>query len=695
MRNIARRFSSISINIIVLLMAVLCASAQMQDAPTSERIAISARPAADSMTLRWAPLNYKTWRAGNTNGYRVERYALMRNGALLPRPEKSILHPSIHPVPEAEWESLVKTDKYAAIAAQALFGDRFEIDLKQSDVFSIVNKVRENEQRFAFALFSADMSPVVAKACGLWFVDKTVKEGEKYLYRVVINTLDSLRGSIFIGPDQPYFLSPPRELKAKFEGQIVSLKWHKDHSSLYTAYVLERSEDGRIFHPLSSSPMVTVSPTEEDDTQYEYAIDSVKDLSATYYYRVFGITPFGERSPASNVVSGTTTRPVSQAPYISTIDNLDNSKLILHWTFPEADSNAIAGFQIERSSSAKAAFLSLTENLIRPRERSFTDNDPGLVNYYRVTAHGLDGQLYPSHIFFAQLIDSIPPTAPAGLQSWVSDEGTVTLSWQPNSEKDMYGYRVYMSYHKSEELAQITAAPIATSSFIDSVNLNTLNEKIYYSVMAIDKNQNHSDLSALLEVTLPDVVAPQRPVFHSVESDSVGVFLHWIRGGSEDIVQYQLYRKIEQKAEWKHVTTIDAKTDSAYHYLDKNAAVGKPCCYTIVALDEAGLESVPASPVCGIKSASLLPAITWKKPKINREENNITLGWMHRLPNVQSFKIYRSVDQQKPILFGIVKGNQSELQDTMIPGRSYRYRIISLFEDGNKSLLSEELEFRY
>src|SRR5687768_15886777 len=140
--------------IIAALLVLACtpALAQIHDSTIIERIAVTARPSTDSITLRWAPLNLKVWQSGNVHGYRIERFAMTRNGRIIP-PQKVILHHSIKLLPDGQWERLVHNNKYAAIAAQALFGERFEIDLRQGDIFAIVNKVRANEQRFAFALF--------------------------------------------------------------------------------------------------------------------------------------------------------------------------------------------------------------------------------------------------------------------------------------------------------------------------------------------------------------------------------------------------------------------------------------------------------------------------------------------------------------------------------------------------------------
>jgi len=672
------------------------ASGQNDGLILSERIAVTARPSADSITLRWAPLNLHTWRWGNSQGYRIERYTLARNGRLLSPLEKRVLSSSHKPEDERAWETLVQHNKYAAIAAQAMFGDRFEVDLKQSDIFSIVNKVQENEQRFAFSLFCADMSPDVARASGLWFSDKAVTQGEKYLYRVVINTMDSLRGSVFISPDDPYILPQPQNLKGDFKEHMVSLRWDKNNIRLFTAYLVERSDDGKRFRSISDAPIVTVSPTAAEDTRYEYAIDSLKDLSRTYYYRVKGLTAFGEESPPSASVSGKGLPPVNQVPYISSAENIRNTSVLIGWYFPESDQDAITGFSIERSSRPGDAFSSLTENLLPPRARNFEDTSPQQVNYYRVTAHGLDNSLYRSHVFLAQLVDSIPPAAPTGLQGKITNDGKVTVSWKPNSEPDIFGYRIYKAYHLSEELSQITDAPVAQSTFTDQLDLNTLNETAYYCVMALDINQNHSRLSELLKVSLPDKVRPQPPVFLPVKSTRDGVSLGWVRGSSEDIVQYNVYRKAPGKSEWMLIKNEQARADSVYHHVDETAYPGQVNYYTIVAVDDAGLESAPANPVAGgIVDQHLRPEISWKKPRVNREQGKITISWEYGQLRIESFKIFRAVDQHPLVLFQTVNGRQKQITHDIIPGQHYRYRIMALFTDGKKSFLSEEMEFRY
>ena len=696
MQEINKYFPAAFVLVTMVLTFQIGQTFGQRDSLAREPIAVTARPSPDSIVLRWAPLDFRTWKWGNETGYRIERYTLVRNGILLGTPERVVLGQVFKPSDEVVWERLVKTDGYAAIAAQALFGDRFEIDLQQSDVISIVNKVQENEQRFAFALFSADMSPAVAHASGLWFTDRDVRPGEKYLYRIILNTSDSPRGSVFVGTDDTYELPKPPNLTAEFQDKVVALKWEKTKLLPYTAWFLERSKDGQKFVRTSDSPLVTVSPTPLNDTRYEYGIDSLPHPSATYHYRVRGITPFGEVGPPSNPVKGKAIATVAQVPYITSAINTENTAIDLRWDFPADNNDAINGFDIRRASEPNGMFKSLNPVLLSSERRNFTDVKPATSNYYQVVAYGKDGREYPSHVYFAHVIDSVPPSAPVGLEASVADNGEITVKWKKNDEADLYGYRVYKAYHRSEELAQITSEPLKEPSITDQVDVNTLNEHVYYSVMSIDNNQNHSSLSPLLKVSLPDKVKPQPPAILPVKIDTSGILISWQPGGSADIVRYDLYRKAPNEKGWIMIHSVSVEKDSLYMYRDVTVASGAKHLYTIISVDDSGLESLPATPVIGaVPSNALLPAVTWKKPKINREENALALAWNTKEKNVEAFRIFRASGDWPLTVYKTLKADQRELADILIPGKMYRYRIMAVFTNGQRSAMSEELVVSY
>lgn len=665
----------------------------------AEDVAVVGRPSKDSISLRWAPVVFSTWEAGNALGYTVERYTVLRNGSVLNSPEKITLTGNpLKPFSIDQWESLVKSDKYAAVAAQAIFGERFEVDLQQTDVFQIVNKVKENDQRFSFALFCADMSPAVAQASGLLFTDLQVKPGEKYLYRVVIyQPTDTLRGSIYISPDDPHPLSRPEMVKATFQDAGVSLQWNRPVFAAYTAYSIERSTNGIDFSVISDVPLITVSPN-VNDVPFEIYTDSLQDPSQTYFYRIHGITPFGEYGEFSDVVSGRGVVSINDVPMVTGGDNVGNQSILLHWEFPVESNTAIEGFVIERSMNPKSDFRKIQTQLVGPTERSFEDKSPDQVNYYRVAAQGLDGKLYNSPIYLSQLIDSLPPVAPAGLKAIVNDYGRMELSWQSNSEKDIYGYRIYRSNGSMEELFQVTTEPISFSQYVDTVNLNTLNENVYYTVMAIDKNQNHSQLSQRLKVPLPDKIKPQPPVFLPVKSDGQGTTLQWERSGSTDVVRYDLYRQKGLDSQWIRIRIINTTGDSTYQYVDTTSIVsGQLHRYTVIAVDEAGLESDPSSAVRGARiPASLKPAVSWNNPVVDRTNAQIILNWEYNQPGVESFRIYRAKGDESMILYKSVSQELQQYKDKeLLIGEKYTYKIMAVFKDGGKSSLSRNFNVTY
>lgn len=268
------------------------------------------------------------------------------------------------------------------------------------------------------------------------------------------------------------------------------------------------------------------------------------------------------------------------------------------------------------------------------------------------------------------------------------------LTWEPNAEKDIYGYRIYRSNQRSEEAAQVTIAPLQEPIFRDSINVHTLNEHVYYSVMAVDINQNHSALSDVLQLALPDRVKPQSPVFLPPGSLPEGVLVSWLPAASEDITEYHVYRK-RVNENWHRISLIKATSDSLFSYFDRTAEPGQANHYTVISVDDAGLRSEPARPVTGVATRlNLRPAITWRKPDLIRESNDVRLSWKYEVEGVESFRIFRSADSQAVVL-KTLPGLEREYTDAIIPGKNYKYRIMALFTDGNKSALSEELQVNY
>lgn len=687
---------SLALSLLILLTywsTIVCA----QGTEDHDVIAVISRPGKDSIVLRWSPMDFNAWRTGIQEGYRVERFTIAKNDKIVDRPASKILAEKILPLPENSWERLVPSNKYAAVAAQALFGESFQMDITHGGIVQIVNQSEQNEQRFSVALFCADMSLHVARALGLSFTDKDVKAGEKYLYRLkTLGKKDTLIGSVFVGPDDDYLLPPPRNLVANFGDHLVSLQWDGDRMNHYTAYTIERSTDGTSFQSVSNLPSVMLAREQNvPENPHDYSVDSLFDNSTTFYYQVRGITPFGEFGPPSDTVAGHGMVAPDVVPYI-TSGRVELNHIIISWEYPQILSSHLLGFEVTRSGSPNGRFKVLASQLLPAESRVFTDDGPLQVNYYRVAAVPRYGQEMESPLYLSQMVDSIPPVAPDGLTALIDDSGTVDIHWHPNKEMDLFGYRVYRARYGSDEFTQLTVDPIQNTHFSDSINLNTLERSVYYTIMAIDVNQNHSALSETLKVNLPDRVRPQPPLCLPVDSDSSGVRISWIRSGSRDIEHYEVYRKSQAETDWLRIATVPASDADTMAIKDHDVNLSTRRVYTVIAIDSAGLESLPAEALQGVYISPRLPvAITWRSPEVLSGKNIVKIRWDLDYEGVASCRIYRKTAEQWMQLYKTVDSATHSISDDIHPGETRTYRIMAVFKDGRESAMSKELVVTY
>jgi fibronectin type 3 domain-containing protein len=650
------------------------------------------RPLPDSILLRWAPDNFDGWNAGNKYGYNIVRFTLMKDGAMISQPKPEVLTSEpIKPWPLPKWEKYADADDYVAVAAQAIYGETFEITAQKStNVFDVVNKVKEQDSRFTFALFAADQSRLAAKASGLWFTDRNVKKGEKYLYRIYLavpqNILKSDTAFAYTGIDEYMALPKPLNFKGEFGDKSVLLHWdRKTLESFYTSYSLERSDDGKNFKPLREKPLVYANSGEFEEAEEMMFTDSLAINGKEYYYRLAGFTPFGERSPYSEVIKGKGFTELKSIPDITKSNDL-NGSIILGWKFTESDNINIIGFKVLRSKNHVSGFDTISK-LLAPEVREYTDKKPRPTNYYKIAAIGKNGSVKTSLPTLVQLIDSIPPSSPIGLKAIADTTGKLILNWHSNQEEDIYGYRIYRANAANEEFAQLTVSPIKDTTFIDHINLKTLTSKIYYQVMAIDKRQNHSDFSQPLEVERPDIVPPSPPVIKKIKSTSQGIELQWIGSSSSDVAKHLIYRKSKGDNISKIVKEIPVG-DTLFQYTDTTVADQTLYYYRVIAEDKNGLRSVPTLDVAGQKIPTTeTTGINGLKSKTDTKNFIVTLTWNRPSVKVSRYILYKKQGETGVLsVYSNIPGEMTEFNDKKVKaGTKYTYCIMPEYENGNNS----------
>jgi hypothetical protein len=103
-----------------------------------------------------------------------------------------------------------------------------------------------------------------------------------------------------------------------------------------------------------------------------------------------------------------------------------------------------------------------------------------------------EGELSPA--FVIKPVDTFPPAVPAGLHATVGP-ASVELSWDPNGEADLAGYRVYRSVNGGpfEKLAELQPVPAYSDKAIQK------DAAYRYQVSAFDRAGNESPRSPAAE----------------------------------------------------------------------------------------------------------------------------------------------------------------------------------------------------
>ncbi|MGB9907634.1 MAG: fibronectin type III domain-containing protein [Candidatus Saccharicenans sp.] len=136
--------------------------------------------------------------------------------------------------------------------------------------------------------------------------------------------------------------------------------------------------------------------------------------------------------------------------------------------------------------------------LLTPRpleETIFADRDFSFGRSYRYLVRAAKvrgGELREgadSEILEVKAEDVFPPEAPDGVRAVLGEEG-VALSWLPNSEKDLAGYRVYRWREGETGPVLLTLDHLTAPVFLDrSVEKQAL---YVYSIRAVDNSGNES-----------------------------------------------------------------------------------------------------------------------------------------------------------------------------------------------------------
>ncbi|MDR1883535.1 MAG: hypothetical protein LBR26_12260 [Prevotella sp.] len=680
-----KHITGIKIFLIVSVLIIPSGVIAQEEAATGKENVRAKGLAVDKNTikLRWSPANTKAWADGRKYGYTVERYTVMTDNIWKDIPDKAIFAENLKPQPPEKWEEHINRSDYAAVMAQAFYGEDFELTASGNNgIGSIINQANELEQRFSTSSFMAEYDYEAAKLAGWAWTDSTAKENQRYLYRIYLNRPDTRQqgdtAAVYIGLEDRKSLPKPIGMNALFGDKAVMLSWNYVLlSDTYHSYHVERKSGAEPFRRITELPVTVLS----NNMKEIFYTDSLPDNETAYTYRVSGLTGFGETGPVSEEVSGQGIKALVCIPYIYSGDFTDKDRAKIYWEFECEDSDLINKFSLSESKDMDGQYRTIMDSIaVTKRELDFSL--PEAQTYVKLQAETKDGRKTGSFPFLLRQTDSIPPAIPAGLKVEIDTAGVARLSWDANRENDLRGYRILRSFTGEEEKASITPGIIGQNHYADTLSLNMGNPHVYYCLTAIDERYNESLPCETVKAAKPNKATPDEPVITGYTLSGNKVSVEWLTDPENRDIAYALIRTSLDKPEYTAIVFTGDHTIASY--TDEASAAGK-YRYSLVATSADGKKSFSPQPL-EIDIADTAPdAIAGFTSYADTGNGYIELSW-RKHEKAKLYRIYKAVEKGKMTLWEELDANQNRAVDeTVSPGNSYTYTVLYITDKGRPS----------
>lgn len=518
-------------------------------------VKLKAHYSEGGVTLIWSQKDPASISLALKNGYFVKRVTLEENGVVFSgdqiKNNTIILADSIKPYNPSEWDQLIaQGNEYAHLAKSLLFNDK--LDSLPLNLDQIKQKQTAENMRQFYMLSLALKDTDVAEGLGIYFRDTSMNLNSKYLYSVHIH--DGTETGIY----EPgyYLLDPNEQLETGIsnitliprDSACIVKSVISEMSDNYFAYNIYVSTDSINFTKSNTAPILI---TKSEDN-YSYFTSRLLDNTTKHYFYIRGVMISGEEGTPSSIKSvvgkpDPIEVPMSMNPPIAGLE----SDAIITWTMPVNFEADIQGFNILRRFSKSDQQDTINTTTVSTQERRFSDPAPMAVNYYSVEVIDKYGYSYISNEIIFQPSDSIPPAIPTNLEGTCDDSGMVTLTWNANKESDINGYRVYMSNLIDGEYSQMTTKVIQDTSYSYRLDLETLQEEIFFTVRAGDYRENMSEMTTPLAVRIPDIVPPSAPSLYRLEALPEGVVAQWKVSQSKDVIGHKVERRLKGSSQWE------------------------------------------------------------------------------------------------------------------------------------------------
>ena len=286
------------------------------------------------------------------------------------------------------------------------------------------------------------------------------------------------------------------------------------------------------------------------------------------------------------------------------------------------------------------------------------------------------------------------PTQPKGLQARGGSQ-KVVLTWNPNTESNLFGYKVFRGTTPMGPFAKIVS--VKKNKFTDKDLEN--NRTYYYKVQAFNQQGKESPASAVIAAeTAP---SPFSPIIIDATPLIGGIKIRWTtnpRKGDDgtEISGFKIYRATEPEGEYLWVASISTESDTGSkhrlkkrEYEDSGLEDGAKYYYRLTAFNNRQVESDFSSALEG--STVSKPAGLQATGDMIRE---IHLQW-HASPfsEIKGYRIYRNTAAEGTFerIGELSSTNKISFvdQQNLSDAITYYYRLTHYDDQGRETGLSD------
>ena len=302
----------------------------------------------------------------------------------------------------------------------------------------------------------------------------------------------------------------------------------------------------------------------------------------TAFYRVRSFARSGQLGAEATTVASATTAAPPAPPAALRAYSHQPRQVPLAWR--ASDDPNVTTYRVYRSPSFRGSFQRLAS--VEGRFQTIY-NDKGLgdlrVFYYRVAAlnrAGGEGRASEP----VRAVTKPAPLPPLGLHVTAQRLGANRLSWEPNVETNLVGYRLFRKRVGLEEHELVAALPADLTTSEDAAA--SADERIDYTLVAVDEDGLASDLAEPVVVTSVGYEV-------SATARTDGVHLAWNPRAEEGFRGAHVFRH-------GALSRSELGFVKAASFVDADAKPGGRYRYTVV-LERADATLAPPSPVVEIR----------------------------------------------------------------------------------------------